>query len=118
MDKLVYILWDSKAHMADSRQQVLLRQVARDLLAAGAEKLTVYIADRDAKVRSPAPFHPGEPMCAEVAIWLNTAPNASRSSVVPASGSPGILVDTEYGVVGMLAYGTGLTASVPQGSSP
>lgn len=49
MDKLVYIRWDSKAHMADSRQQVLLRQVSRDLLAAGAEKLTMYIADRDAK---------------------------------------------------------------------
>jgi len=71
MDKFVYILWDSKAYKADSRQQVLLRQVAPDLLAAGARKLTMYIADHDAKVRSPAPFRPGEPMCADVAIWLN-----------------------------------------------
>jgi hypothetical protein len=78
MDKLVYIRWDSKAHMADSRQQVLLRQVSRDLLAGGAEKLTMYIADRDAKVRSPAPFHPGEPMCAEVASWLNDVEHRAK----------------------------------------
>jgi len=104
MDKLVYILWDSKAHTANSRQQVLLRHVARDLLAAGAGKLTMYIADHDAQVRSPTPFHPGEPMCAEVAIWLNDIEHRATCEEILRRADfrfAGYLVDesiyTEYG---------------------
>jgi len=68
MDKLVYILWDSERQRRMERQQVLLQGVAPKLLEAGARKLTLYIVDQDSDVKSSAPFHPGERMCAEVAL--------------------------------------------------
>jgi hypothetical protein len=68
MDKLIYILWDSEGQRRAERQQVLLQGVAPKLLEAGARKLTLYIVDQDSDVKSSAPFHPGERMCAEVAL--------------------------------------------------
>ncbi len=66
MDKLIYILWGPQEQDKKQRQQVLLQEVAPRLLASGAAKLTMYIVDQDSNVKSPAPFHPGERMCAEV----------------------------------------------------
>ena len=71
MDKLIYILWGPKGQDKTQRQQVLLKDVAPKLLASGAVRLTMYIVDEDSNVKSSAPFHPGERMCAEVAFWLN-----------------------------------------------
>ena len=104
MDKLVYILWDSREQNKSQRQQTLLKDVAPRLLQAGAVKLSMYIADQDANVRSPAPFHGGERMCAEVAIWLNDAgEHASCDEIFRIAGFrfAGYLVEesiyTEYG---------------------
>ncbi|MFZ1176770.1 MAG: hypothetical protein WAO15_10985 [Mycobacterium sp.] len=104
MDKLVYILWDSRGQNKGQRQQMLLNEVAPKLLQAGAVKLSMYIADQDANVRSPTPFHAGERMCAEVAVWLNDAgEQASCDEILRIAGFrfAGYLVEesiyTEYG---------------------
>ena len=72
MDKLIYILWDSRGQDRKQRQQVLLKEVAPKLLQAGASKLTMYIVDQDSDFKSAAPFHPGERMCADVSLWLDS----------------------------------------------
>ncbi len=104
MDKLIYILWGSQEQDKKQRQQVLLQQVAPRLLASGAIKLTLYIVDQDSNVKSPAPFHPGERMCAEVALWLDSAEQrAPHEEALRSAGFrfAGYLVDetvyTEYG---------------------
>jgi hypothetical protein len=104
MDKLVYILWNSREQKKNQRQQTLLNEVAPKLLQSGAVKLSMYIVDQDANVRSPAPFHAGEHMCAEVAVWLNDVrEHASCDDVLRIAGFrfAGYLVDesiyTEYG---------------------
>ncbi len=104
MDKLVYILWDSRGQNETQRQQSLLNDVAPRLLQAGAVKLTMYIVDQDADVRPPTPFHAGERMCAEVAIWLDDAgEHGSCDEILRSAGFrfAGYLVDesiyTEYG---------------------
>ena len=104
MDKLIYILWGPKDQERKQRQQTLLQEVAPRLFASGVAKLTVYIVDQDSNVRSPAPFHPGERMCAEVSLWLeNSDQRAPHEEVLRSAGFrfAGYLVDetvyTEYG---------------------
>lgn len=103
MDKLVYILWNSEQN-SSQRQQSLLKDVAQKLIEAGVVKLSMYIVDQDANVRSPAPFHAGERMCAEIAIWFNDVENHTRcDEILRIAGFrfAGYLVDesiyTEYG---------------------
>jgi len=104
MDKLIYILWDSEGQRKTERQQILLKEVAPKLLEAGTRKLTLYIVDQDSDVKSSAPFHPGERMCAEVALWLDNVDQRTTSEdILRAAGFrfAGYLVDetiyTEYG---------------------
>src|SRR5512137_215817 len=104
MDKLIYILWGPQEQDKKQRQQVLLQEVAPRLLASGAAKLTMYIVDQDSNVKSPAPFHPGERMCAEVVLWLDSAERrAPHEEALRSAGFrfAGYLVDesvyTEYG---------------------
>ena len=104
MDKLIYLLWGPGGQDKKQRQHVLLREVAPRLLEAGGVKLTMYIDDPDSNVRSSAPFHPGEPICAEVALWLNDAgKRAPCEEILRMAGFrfAGYLVDesvyTEYG---------------------
>jgi hypothetical protein len=104
MDKLIYILWDGAEQNESQRQETLLNDVAAKLRQAGAAKLTMYIVDQEANVRSPAPFHPGERMCAEVAIWLDEAgEHSSCEQILRNAGFrfAGYLVDesiyTDYG---------------------
>ena len=104
MDKLVYLLWSPSGQDKRQRQRVLLEEVAPRLFEAGALKLTMYIDDPDSNVRSPAPFHPGERICAEVALWLDDVEGrAPCEEVIRAAGFrlAGYLVDesiyTEYG---------------------
>ena len=104
MDKLIYILWGPQEQDRKQRQQGLLKEVAPRLLASGAAKLTLYIVDQDANVKSPSPFHPGERMCAEVALWLENAEQRTPHEEVLRSAGfrfAGYLVDetvyTEYG---------------------
>ena len=104
MDKLIYILWGPQDQDRKQRQQILLKEVAPRLLASGAAKLAMYIVDQDSNVKSPAPFHPGERMCAEVALWLDNAEQrAPHEEALRSAGFrfAGYLVDetvyTEYG---------------------
>ena len=104
MDKLIYLLWGPGGQDKKQRQHVLLREVAPRLLEAGVVKLTMYIDDPDSNVRSSAPFHPGERICAEVAIWLNDAgKRVPCEEILRTAGFrfAGYLVDesiyTEYG---------------------
>jgi hypothetical protein len=104
VDKLIYILWGPQEQDKKQRQQALLQEVAPRLLASGAAKLTMYIVDQDSNVKSPAPFHPGERMCAEVALWLDSAERgAPHEEALRSAGFrfAGYLVDesvyTEYG---------------------
>lgn len=104
MDKLVYILWGPREQHREQRQHILLQIVAPRVLASGAARLTIYIADQDSRVRSPAPFHPGKRMCAEVALWLDRAEQrAQHEETLRSAGFrfAGYLVDetvyTEYG---------------------
>jgi hypothetical protein len=73
MEKLIYLLWGPKGQDKKQRQQLLLREVAPKLLETGAVRLTMYVDDPDSNVRSPAPFHPGERICAEVSLWISDA---------------------------------------------
>ena len=104
MEKLIYLLWSPGGQDKKQRQQLLLQDVAHRLLEAGAVRLTMYIDDPDSNVRSPSPFHPGERICAEVALWLNDAgQRGPREDILRAAGFSfaGYLVDesvyTEYG---------------------
>lgn len=104
MDKLVYLLWPPKGQDKKQRQQLLLAEVGPRLLQAGAVRLTLYVDDPDSNVRSPAPFHPGERICAEAALRTNDAGDrAPFEDVLRAAGFKfaGYLVDesiyTEYG---------------------
>jgi hypothetical protein len=104
MDKLIYILWDSDRQSREERQRTLLEVVAPKLLGAGANKLTLYIVDQDANVKSSAPFHPGERMCADVSLWLESLEQrAPLEEIIRTAGYrfAGYLVDeviyTEYG---------------------
>ncbi len=104
MDKLIYILWGPREQDREQRQQVLLKEVAPRLLEAGAKKLTMYIVDQDSDFKSAAPFHPGERMCADVSLWLDSLEQrAACEEIIKAAGFrlAGFLVDeviyTEYG---------------------
>jgi hypothetical protein len=104
MEKLIYILWGPQEQDRKQRQQVLLQEVAPRLLKAGARNLTMYIADQDSDFKSAAPFHRGERMCAEVALWLDSAEQRMpHEEAIRSAGFrfAGYLVDesiyTEYG---------------------
>ncbi len=104
MDKLIYLLWGPREQDKEQRQHVLLNDVAPRLLEAGAAKLTMYIDDPESNVRSPAPFHPGERICAEVALWLDDAAQRAPCETILGDAGfrfAGYLVDesiyTEYG---------------------
>jgi hypothetical protein len=104
MDKLIYILWGPKDQDKQQWQRVLLGQVASQLFQAGAARLTMYIVDRESNVRPPSPFHPGERMCAEVAVWVNDqGKHAACEDILRSAGFrfAGYLVEesiyTEYG---------------------
>lgn len=77
MDKLIYLLWPPKGQDKKRRQQLLLGEVGPRLLQAGAVRLTLYVDDPDSNVRSPAPFHAGERICAEAALWVSNVEDRS-----------------------------------------
>jgi len=104
MEKLIYLLWPPPGQGKKQRQQLIVGEVGPRLIQAGALRLTVYVDDPDSSVRSPAPFHPGERICAEVALWIGDAEKrAPFEDVLRTAGFnfAGYLVDesvyTEYG---------------------
>ena len=104
MEKLIYLLWPPQGQDKKQRQQLMLGEIGPRLLQAGAIKLTMYIDDPDSDVRSPSPFHPGERICAEVALWTADAEKrAPFEDILRSAGFrfAGYLVEesvyTEYG---------------------
>lgn len=104
MEKVIYILWGAKGQDRQERQRLLLHDIAPRLLEAGAARLTMYIVDQDSNVRPPSPFHPGERMSAEVAVWLrDLEKHVVCEDILRSAGFrlAGYLVDesiyTEYG---------------------
>ena len=72
MEKLVYLLYARPGDDGDALRERLLQQAAPELLANGALRLTVNVADREAAV--PVPMKPpaGEaPVAAEVSVFLD-----------------------------------------------
>lgn len=104
MEKLIYLLWPPQGQDKKKRQQLMLGEIGPRLLQAGAVKLTLYVDDPDSDVRSPSPFHPGERICAEVALWTADAErHAPFEDILRSAGFrfAGYLVEesvyTEYG---------------------
>lgn len=104
MEKIIYLLWGPRDQDRADRQRILLKEVAPQLLDAGIAGLTMYIVDPDADVRPPSPFHPGERICSEVAIWNHDPGKRGLYGDILGSAGfrlAGYLVDesiyTEYG---------------------
>ena len=104
MEKLIYLLWPPEGQDKERRQQLMVGEIGPRLLKAGAIKLTLYVDDPDSNVRSPSPFHSGERICAEVALWTGDAEKrAPFEDILRSAGFrfAGYLVDesvyTEYG---------------------
>ena len=65
--KLVYLLWRSGDR--DRTTSILIKECAPAILDTGVDTLTVYAADRQSDVRSPAPkLYPGPPICGAVHV--------------------------------------------------
>jgi hypothetical protein len=72
VEKLVYLLWARDGEDGDRLRDRLLREAAPRLLDLGAQRLTVSVADSDARVPTPVPAPPGEaPVAAEVSLFLD-----------------------------------------------
>lgn len=68
--KRVLVLWESGTRSRPERSAILLTRGMPALLAAGAEQLSVLIADEHAAVRSPSPFPlSGRKPVAVVNLW-------------------------------------------------
>jgi len=104
VEKLIYLLWPPQGQDKKKRQQLMVGEIGPRLLQAGAIKLTLYVDDPDSDVRSPSPFHPGERICAEVALWTGDAEKRGPFEDILGSAGfrfAGYLVEesvyTEYG---------------------
>jgi hypothetical protein len=103
--KLVYLLWQRRADRAQVRE-LLLRDCAPRLLAAGPRQLSLVIADPEATMRSPAPrlvLDP-PPICGVINAWVERVEEgAAMEQLLRAAGfrAAGYLVDetvyTDYG---------------------
>lgn len=69
--KIVYLLWAPPEQPKPETRRLLLEECAPQLLAAGAVRLQINIADQFAELRSPAPgvlFE--QPVCAQVNVHV------------------------------------------------
>lgn len=104
MEKLIFLLWRPKAQDPTQTRDILLNCCAQKLLDAGALKLTMNIDDPDSEVKSTAPVHLGEPICAQVSVWIDSIDvrkPCEEILQVEGFGLAGYLVDelvyTDYG---------------------
>ncbi len=72
MEKLIYLLWKPPGQSTTQTRDILLNDCSTEMIKTGVLKLAMNIDDPDSEVKSPAPFHPGERICAQVSIWLDT----------------------------------------------
>lgn len=104
MKKIVHILWDRDGRSKSALRELLLGEVASALLARGASRLQVNVADDRVTISSPAPKLPfaDEPFIAQVNVWSD-ADARPFADVLRAAGFDvsAYLVDeqlyTEYG---------------------
>ncbi len=104
MKKIIYILWKPNEQVPSQTLDILINNCAPKILQTRALKLTMNIDDPYSDVKSAAPFHIGEPVCAQVSIWLEQADNLSPFEEILKSAGfrlAGYLVDesvyTDYG---------------------
>ena len=105
MEKLIYLLWDTKDREPDEIQKLLLEECAPRLISLGAEKLSMNVDDSDSDVPPPLPTPQGElSLSAQVSLWLNSVDlRGSFEQVLMVGGTrlAGYLVTeslcTEYG---------------------
>jgi hypothetical protein len=103
--KLIYLLWSPKGLTRAETTDILLREVAPQLLEVGAVQLTLDIADPESKMRSPNPQLTLErPICAAASIWVEdvaTEGDLERCFTARGFRTAGYLVDetlyTDYG---------------------
>jgi hypothetical protein len=75
----MYLLWTPEPAGPDDREQLLLHDLAPQLLALGPRGLTVDADDTGAQVPSPLPLPEDElPIRAVVSIWLDAYDNRGR----------------------------------------
>jgi hypothetical protein len=75
LEKIIYILWGPKGQSPVNRRDILLNECGPKLLEKGAIKLSMNIDDPYSTVKSPAPFHMGEPIIAQISIWTDNMNN-------------------------------------------
>jgi hypothetical protein len=67
----MYLLWTPESATPEEREQLLLRELAPQLLALGPKALTIDVDDTGAQVPSPLPLPDDElPVRAVASIWL------------------------------------------------
>ncbi len=104
MEKIIYILWKPEGQTPAQTKDILLNDCAPKLIEAGALKLTMNIDDPDSDVKSSGLCHIGEPISAQVSIWLEQADERLPCEEILKSADfnlAGYLVDefvfTDYG---------------------
>lgn len=103
--KLIYLLWSPKGQSRAETTDILLHQVASQLLESGTVQLSMNIADPESKLRSPNPQLTLErPACAAVSAWVEDVDvegDLERCFTAAGFRAAGYMVDetlyTDYG---------------------
>lgn len=88
MHKLVVVVWDPRGRSRPELRETLMDGVAPDLLADGALRLGLCIADEAADVRGPSPFVPKGVPVALVNVWVSDP--AAHEAVVARLADEGL----------------------------
>jgi hypothetical protein len=79
LEKIIYILWSPDSMDKERTRDLLLNEVADKLLKAGSELLTIYIADPEAEMKSPAPkLYPGKLLSAMISSHVKSMAAARK----------------------------------------
>jgi 3beta-hydroxy-delta5-steroid dehydrogenase/steroid delta-isomerase len=87
LEKLVFALWEPGGRGRAAVREALTQRAAPALLAAGAERLSMCIADEAADVRGPSPFPLFERRhCALVNVWAAAPEPGALAAALEAEG--------------------------------
>ncbi|MBN2077429.1 MAG: EthD domain-containing protein [Spirochaetes bacterium] len=76
--KIIYLLWAPRGQEKGRTRDILMGDVSLKLIGAGAERLTLHIADPESDIRPPAPkLYRGRPISAMASILVDD-PGARR----------------------------------------